>query len=170
MRNKNGEMVINILIGFFLGLVFLMSISLIIKYKDSKGLLKFSNSATEEDCNSTSVIFTSECLNRKLNKWYFYNISNVEKTLSLDELKSIGGVCRHAAEWYVQKAKEYGFLAHTEDFYSYDENNTAYIGHEIAVIWNKDLTEYCILDQKKVLGCNSLKKMTKINDTWEIEE
>ena len=48
-----------------------------------------------ENCSNLSLDDTSYCLKTELSKWYKYNISNIGKDLSIEELKERGGVCSH---------------------------------------------------------------------------
>jgi hypothetical protein len=85
----------------------------------------------------------------ELETFYYYNESNVGKELTLEQLKEEGGVCDHYATWYVNKFIEHGYRAKEIDFYTEDK------GHEIALVWDNNLTEYCVLDQLE-RRCTSL--------------
>lgn len=59
-------------------------------------------------CSNLDLLTTSKCLNEDLRIFYKYNLSNVEKQLSLDELKNQGGVCKNWADYIVDKFIELG--------------------------------------------------------------
>lgn len=94
----------------------------------------------DNNCSNLTLIGTSVCLESELSQWYKYNISNAEKTLSLEELKQQGGVCHHYAEWYYNQANNLGFNA--EKVIIQMSSN---ISHEMTII--SDETGYCVLDQ-----------------------
>ena len=77
----------------------------------------------------------------ELKTFYKYNSSNVGEDLTDEQLKTEGGVCDHYATWYVNKFKENGFEGKEIDLYGDTR------GHAIALVWDNNLTEYCLLDQ-----------------------
>lgn len=77
----------------------------------------------------------------ELREFWKYNITNLKTDLTLEELKEQGGVCWHYSNWYVEQAKERGLYGKEVRFFG-DDN-----GHSIAIIYDKNLTEYCVMDQ-----------------------
>lgn len=74
-----------------------------------------------------------------VNEFYYYNLSNAEIELSLDELKEQGGVCSHYSKLYVDLAQKDGFNA------EYVKFDTGINAHAVAIIANEG--GYCVLDQ-----------------------
>jgi hypothetical protein len=97
--------------------------------------------------NNTDINIATNCLRRELSSFYNYNLSNQNKTLSLDELKAEGGVCWHYAEWYRDNALALGFDAKAVLIKMGDKY------HKVAILSDKDT--YCIADQMYVV-CNDL--------------
>ena len=86
---------------------------------------------------------TAELLRDEVKEWYNYNISNVDKDLTDEELKKYGGVCRHYSQWYTREFKKRGFKA-KDIIIELDENKS----HMFSVV--SDSTGYCVADQTKV--------------------
>ncbi len=86
----------------------------------------------------------------ELKEFYNYNITNLHKKLTEEELKKEGGVCWHYSDWYVEQAEKLGLLAKRVDFYGEDS------GHAIAILYDRNLTEYCIVDQRQIPSCVKL--------------
>ena len=97
-------------------------------------------------CDNLSLEKTAKCLNEYVKGFYEYNISNVGKELSLEELKKSGGVCSHYSELYKKHSEGLGFYGYVIDI---DVNER--MGHEFFAI--ADDTGYCVIDQSKLLGC-----------------
>ena len=102
-------------------------------------------------CANLSLIETSNCLNKELSSWWKYNISNLyafwpNKKIDWETIKKDGGVCWQSSEWYNRRAKDLGFSA-KEISFGEDE------GHSYSLIWDKQMTEYCILDQQVKPTC-----------------
>jgi hypothetical protein len=97
-------------------------------------------------CYNLSLEDSAYCLRYELSGFYFYNISNVGKTLTLDELKTEGGVCSHYSEFYKDSFINLGFNAKIISMEGDD------VGHVIAVAWTKNISNgtYCTADQLKV--------------------
>lgn len=95
--------------------------------------------SSDGKCTGMDLFTTAECLNDELNTWFNYNMTNVGKKLSLDELKRVGGVCDQYSDFYLEKAEELGFYGKKVVF---DVGNSS---HAIAII--SDRTGYCLLDQ-----------------------
>ena len=104
-----------------------------------------------QTCSNLSLQEATVCLNNELSSWWQYNLTNINKTLSEAELKAFGGVCSHAAKWYVEKAQSLGFLGKEVKFWGDPE-----LGHDIALLYDRNLTQYCFVDQKTIVGCGSL--------------
>ena len=106
---------------------------------------------TCEDGNYRAV---SECLNDEFGRFYFFNISNVGKQLTEEEFRDQGGVCRHAAEWYKEKAEAMGLKADYAKIYGTN------FSHVFTIIYdyydNEEIRGYCILDQSYLVGCMTL--------------
>ena len=100
---------------------------------------------TNTNCTNLSLKDTTVCLTNELSNFYFFNISNSGKELTLEQLKSQGGVCHNAAEYYMGRINN-------DKIYSkdiiIDVNET--ISHEFVIISNRD--GWCYLDQK-LYGC-----------------
>lgn len=106
------------------------------------------------ECANLSLQETAYCLNKNLSSWWTYNTSNLYafwpiKNIDWDVIKREGGVCWHATEWYNLKAESLGFSA-KEITFGEDE------GHSYSLIWDKTMTEYCILDQQIKPSCYRL--------------
>ena len=116
------------------------------------------------NCSGNDIFFISECLNKELKRFYYYNYSNINKKLSLQELKEQGGVCLHYANWYKEqfislgakditgkrllKEKEiYNYYVETVEF---STNNMT--SHMVTIVSNDD--GYCLLD---MINMNCLK-------------
>lgn len=77
-----------------------------------------------------------------------YNVSNVGKSLSLEELKQVGGVCSHYAEVYEMLARHFGYK--TKSVVVKVDSRTAHI---FTIIY--DSTGYCVTDQTSLVHCFS---------------
>jgi hypothetical protein len=93
------------------------------------------------DCKNMTIFQTKTCLENKLRQLpYKYNVSNLGKTLSLEQLKAEGGVCSHYSAWYEQMLNSTDFNVKRVPF-KMNENYS----HVVDIISNED--GYCILDQ-----------------------
>lgn len=118
--------------------------------KDKISLIGITN---DPQCRNLSLIETSICLNSEFKSFYRYNESNTSNiTLSEVRFKTEGGVCKHAADWYVEKVKLLGFEGN--DFSYYPSNITT--GHTVAFVFDSNGTSYCIIDQQYIVGCGYL--------------
>jgi len=99
--------------------------------------------------DSTDVVEFSGKLNSELKTFYNYNLSNIDAEFTEEELKEHGGVCWHYSEWYVEHAKAAGFKAKTIILVG------SPFSHEVALIWDNNLTAYCLLDQE-ILTCTKM--------------
>ena len=86
----------------------------------------------------------------ELKTFYRYNISELKSLYSEERLKEYGGVCRHASLWYIDEAFERGING---EYLRFGNNE---ISHGIAVVYNLDMSEYCILDQRQAPMCVKL--------------
>lgn len=103
------------------------------------------------NCTNLTLTKTTQCLRGELSSWWQYNSSNINKTLTEAELKVQGGVCAHASKWYFEQAESLGFKGEVIKFWGNKE-----IGHAFALLYDKNITEYCILDQEVIIGCSKL--------------
>ena len=74
--------------------------------------------------------------------WYKYNESNINFSLSSDQLKEEGGVCWHYAKYYSNLAYNLGFHNLTIDIGPSKRDTW----HEFALVYDDDLN-YCLIDQ-----------------------
>ena len=141
----------NLLLTFLV--INLTFLSFLIGLSLGTGDISFDRFTTKEisNCNFTTVQEASLCLVAEQKTFYNYNISNLDEKLTEDELKTSGGVCWHYSEWYVNKANQLGLFAKRVDFFS-DKTR----GHAVAIIYDANLTEYCLVDQTALIGCASL--------------
>lgn len=108
-----------------------------------------------------STLQLSKELVAEQSKWWKYNLSNYNlfydtkigdvKNINWTVIKEEGGVCSHSAHWYKEQAINLGFESRVVSFYNQEGR-----GHEIALVYNKQLTEYCVLDQQLLVGCGRL--------------
>jgi hypothetical protein len=116
-------------------------------------ILKVSKNYTENNnCSDLNLEETANCLVDKVTEFYIYNTSNTGRKLNLTQLKIEGGTCRHWANYYISNFKDLGFMGKEIDFFSENKKD----GHAIALVWDKELTNYCIIDQKNIIGCGGL--------------
>lgn len=86
-----------------------------------------------------------------LSEFWKYNISNIRKDLSDEELKEEGGVCWQYSDWYVEQAKSRGLMGKKIEFWGSED-----IGHAIAIVYDKEISQYCILDQMTTPKCTRM--------------
>lgn len=127
-----------------LGLGFLLGTN--IDYKIESQIRLEANSS----CYNLSLEDTAKCLNNELSSFYFYNLSQIGKKLTDEELKENGGVCTNAAEYYKEKAESLGFYGSLCDMNIYTDLSGVNHWHQIAIISNED--GYVVLDQKSIIG------------------
>ena len=99
-------------------------------------------------CNNTDLFNASECLNKELNTFYKYNITNVGKVMTETELIKFGGVCEHYSNWYAFNLKAMGFRV---DQKLLVQDASKKFLHKFAIAYSK--YGYCILDQM-ALNCS----------------
>lgn len=85
---------------------------------------------------------------------YNYNLSNVGKYLSVEEINKTGGVCSNYAYWWYTSALDKGYLGSTVKIYGKPNYK---IAHELAILYTGDLSEYCVVDGQTIVGCVKLK-------------
>lgn len=120
----------------------------------------FNIDSSKVECSNKSLYNFVVCLNTNFSSWWYYNISNRDEKLTEEKLIEQGGVCSHASRWYISQANLQGFKA------SYIRLPVNDSSHAIALIWDNELTEYCILDQRNIVGCQKLKTSSSLsNDT-----
>jgi len=109
----------------------------------------YSEPQTECDISNLTLNGVATCLREEVSTFYYYNASNQPRTdLTLDELKTEGGVCYHYAGWYCDRAEELGFDCKRVSINVGDER------HQYAIMSNEE--GYCSLDQNTVPKCQSL--------------
>ncbi len=97
------------------------------------------NESILDGCQNLDLFNSAKCLHKNVGAIYGYNISNVGRDLTFEELKQQGGVCTHYSSLYYEAGKELGFYAEEVVIYMDD-----YTGHIFTVISNAD--GYCLLD------------------------
>lgn len=111
-----------------------------------------SNENNKCDITNSSLIEQVNCLRMEQGKWWKYNASNKAKyiidNIDWDVIKEEGGVCRHSVVWYVEEAKNMGLLARQINFFPHDG-----MGHAVALIYDENMSGYCILDQQAMPKC-----------------
>jgi hypothetical protein len=119
-------------------------------YFDSKKILSY---AETKDCEDLDLIDTSFCLREKLLPIYKYNISNVGKKLTDEQLIKEGGVCSSYSDWYEKRANSLGYYSKGIVISVNPE-----FDHKFAII--SDNSGYCVLDQMNV-KCFSLRTLSE---------
>lgn len=156
---KNNNLVETIFIVSFPFVFIIFSIYLLNAYN----VLSNSVILTENPkCNKTNSLFSdSACLNEEIQKIYKFNLSNYGMILTDKELKEIGGVCTHFAEWYRKQLYKLGY----ESDVFYIRARGEYGGHAFTIAWDKNRSTYCILEQTEFhcfsLKPTSIKELTK---------
>lgn len=92
------------------------------------------------DCKRKTLPKTASCVMNHLRSFHKYNISNVGKKLTFEELKEEGGVCSHYSNYYEMVGREFGYR--TEKLSFMTSPTTAHM----FTVWS-DEEGYCILDQ-----------------------
>lgn len=121
-------------------------------YEGSSNNILSSIKSNNSNCSGMDLMFTAQCLNNELKYFYFFNISQKGKDLNESQLKSEGGVCRNAVIWYNSNFKSLGFQTQEIDLWNLDKTE----GHAISLVYDNNLSSYCILDQKQLVGCQNL--------------
>lgn len=105
------------------------------------------HSSITESCEGLDLFETSECLNSNVRGLFKFNISNIGKELTFEELKEQGGVCSHYADLYYEAGEELGFNMKRVNVYT-DKTQPINIRHAFTVISGKE--GYCVLDGRNM--------------------
>jgi hypothetical protein len=135
--------------------------------------LKLEKSKINEnaECKGMNLLMTSECINKELNEFFMYNISNVGKDLDFNTLKTEGGVCQHFSNWIKERFLELGAkeIKEGEKLFVSKDNYPFYIkevsfsvnnesAHRIAIASNDN--GYCIFSNQNY-KCTEFEDETK---------
>jgi hypothetical protein len=148
-----------LIIGNLIMIILILSSILIYFYFEENS---FSVSKTEKaqeiinNCNSSAIVKSAECVNAHIRQFFKYNISNVGKKLGFNELKEQGGVCSNWAELYCDIGKDLGFYTRKVDniltgYENLTINNKTkeYKTSHVFCLWsNQDA--YVVLDQTNI--------------------
>ena len=104
---------------------------------DENGLPRFIT-----NCPGSGVEGITNCLRAEMRPYYYFNISNLDRNLSEEDLKREGGVCWHYAKWYAERGNEMGLNTTTTNFTIGDKL------HRIAILSGEH--KYCIADQMDI--------------------
>lgn len=144
-------------------LIIIFSFSLGVLLKDNvtglshKNINELSGINNSQECFNLSLDDTAYCLRDYVQTFYKYVVrEDTDKTL--EDLKQNGGDCHDWALLYAKMGKELGFNTDTFPFYTEDE------GHRFAIIWDINMSRYCILDN---LDVHCLKLTTKQENQTE---
>jgi len=152
MKLENYFMIAIMILSVILGAL-LMSLGQMTykKYSESKYSFK---ADTEFNCSNLNFKNSITCMNQYVQSIYNYTVRDENDYNStdgnLEDLKKNGGDCYDYNNLYIDLAKNLNLSATHLSIYSGDK------GHRIAVIWNKNLIEYCVLDQRNIVGCAEL--------------
>lgn len=104
--------------------------------------LPFSDNKIENftDCENLSLFETSSCLVNYVRPFYNYTI-RADTSKSLDDIKQNGGDCYDYSNLYKTMANTLDYKSNVIKLVG-DEVN-----HDFVVIWDENLTGYCIIDQ-----------------------
>lgn len=128
------------LLGFVVGVVVSLILFISINFFIEKNPIILSQVVSPDECMNKSLFQSSKCALNYVKSFYEYNISNMGKSLTLNELKSEGGVCTHYSKIYDRIGKEAGF--YTTEVIIWNSPNSRHI---FSVWSNKE--GYVILDQ-----------------------
>jgi len=129
-------------------LIIVASILLVILFKTdynfkSMVVVEKINNSLAEGCSNLSIEESAYCMKNNLKPFYYYNLSNAGREISLAELKEQGGVCSHYNNLYVNAAKELGYWVEEVIIKIGDKRR-----HIFSVISNEK--GYCNLDMLSV--------------------
>ena len=143
-------MILSITIG---ALLVLLTQNLYPKIKENK---YSSINDKEFNCSNLSFEDSVTCMNAYIKSMYNYTIRDENRYNStdgnLEDIKMNGGDCYDWSNLYVTLAQNVGLEGIPVSFFP--ENKT--IGHRIAIIYNQKMNEYCVLDQRHIVGCQML--------------
>lgn len=155
------ENIIVLAVVSWIFVVFAVFSIFIVYESDKKERVYASEVSNELPCSNLTLINTAECLREEQGKWWKYNISNLDlywnkvygelQDVNWSVIKEQGGVCSHSSLNYIEEAEKLGFKGREIKFRGDDK-----IGHEIALIFSKDLSSYCLLDQQSKVKCQRL--------------
>lgn len=114
------------------------------------------NNSVVPRCEGKDLEGTAQCLQSYVNTFYKYNESNLGRLLTLDELKSQGGVCTHWSRAYTELAGSLGYKTQEVTIY-YNES-----GHRFAVLYTPQEYGYCIMEQSMRPYCVKLSDGGKV--------
>lgn len=114
-------------------------------FSDKATMKEINNNATKITglCNKNDIIQNARCVNDWVKGFYKYNISQISKKLSFDELRNQGGVCSQWAELYCSIGKYYGF--YTKEVIIDIDNKFQHV----FCVWSNDKA-YVKLDQRDI--------------------
>ena len=102
-------------------------------------------------CENKSFIDTTECLNRYINNIFNFTVRS-DTPKSVEDIIKNGGDCYDYSNVYVGLYKDLGYYSKGVTLINQNTNN----GHMFVVAWDRDLTQYCIIDQTHIVGCANL--------------
>lgn len=109
-----------------------------------------------DSCEDRPLNETAYCLSDWVETFYNYTVRDERDYTgsqgTLEDIKLNGGDCYDYSMIYNETLFDLGFL--TKVIQIYPENGT---GHTFLVAWDKNLTQYCNIDQKEIT-CQELGK------------
>jgi len=96
-------------------------------------------------CKNKSIFDAGMCAKSIVHANFYYNISNIGRDMTWEELKEEGGVCKQYAELYEEIGDELGFYS-KKFVFTTSENSTLTKKHAIAIWSNEE--GYVVLDQQ----------------------
>ena len=128
------------------------------KQIDTTGeIISLNKISNYSQCSNLSLDKTAICLRNYVNSFYNYTLlnqidgHNIPDRIMTDIINN-GGNCYDYSNLYVKMANDLGFNAKTISL----PNINLRDGHMIAIIWNNDVSEYCIADQT-YMHCEDVK-------------
>lgn len=103
-----------------------------------------------DDCANRTLKEAVSCLRDNINSFYFYRKNVDNNYLNFAEIKESGGDCKDWSELYNRLGEGLGFYSTLAPFPISEER-----GHVVSIISNA--TEFCVLDQRVIIGCGELK-------------
>jgi hypothetical protein len=97
-------------------------------------------------CLNMSLEDSSKCVLDITKGFYKYNIDNVSRDLTFNELKEEGGVCSSWSDYYSEIGSQLGFKTKNVIIPTSQSEN---IYHEFSVWSSKE--GYCVLDQTELM-------------------
>lgn len=109
-----------------------------------------------ESCKDKGIEETTQCLIDYIKPFYNYTVRNellyTNNQGSIEDIKKYGGDCYDYSKIMVNISKSLGYLAKLVQINSNEVDE----GHTFSVIWDKNISNYCVVDQIKLLGCVEL--------------